>query len=545
MAEPRALAARPSWSSAGWVVAVVAVSLLVAVPLWRLFAAALDDGAVTALRTLTDGRTTRAVVNTLWTSLAVTVLSVSVGAAAAYVTERGRAPGRTLLRGSMVAALLAAPLVSALGWARAYGPGGLTDRLFGWSWPGLFGPAGIVAVLAAGAVPIAYLVVAAGLATRAEPDVERAARVSGASGIRAVLSVTLPLSLPAIGAAAALVFVGAVNAFEVPAVLGIPAGFPTMTTRLYESLALSADPRAFTTAVAIACALVLLAFAVVGPTDALTRGGALRTAGATGSAAAGRRSWSATVAVLTWLGVTVVVPLVALCLVALTRAVGLAPTPANWTLRNFAVAAAGRTGAALGHSLVLAVGAASAIVVLGGITAALGRAGLGRAFGSVVTLSFAVAGSALAVAVLLAYGRFLRDTLALILVAYVAKFWALGHRPLAGTAERLPADVVRAGRVSGGNAWTTLLTVVAPLLRPALVGAWLLAFLFAVHELTMSSLLYGPGNETLAVLILNQQQIGNVSVTSALSVLLTALIAVAALLLLLVQRVGAAAGRRG
>ena len=62
-------------------------------------------------------------------------------------------------------------------------------------------------------------------------------------------------------------------------------------------------------------------------------------------------------------------------------------------------------------------------------------------------------------------------------------------------------------------------------------------FLFAVHELTISSLLYGPGTATLAVVILNQQQLGNVAATSALSVLLTLLIAAAGLLLLGVRRV--------
>jgi len=156
-----------------------------------------------------------------------------------------------------------------------------------------------------------------------------------------------------------------------------------------------------------------------------------------------------------------------------------------------------------------------------------------------VTLSFAVAGSSLAVAVLLAYGRFLRDTLAIILVAYLAKFWALGHRPLAGAADRIPVDLVRAARSSGASAAVSVRTVVAPLLRPAVAGAWLLVFLFAVHELTISSLLYGPGNETLAVVILNRQEIGDVAVTSALSVLLTLLIVAAGTLLLVVRRVAA------
>jgi len=454
------------------------------------------------------------------------------------VTERSHAPGRGWLRASMVGALVSAPLVNALGWARAYGRGGLLDDWVGVHWSGLFGPVGIVVVGAAGAVPLAYLVVAAGLASRAEPDLERAARASGAGPLAALRTVTLPLARPAIGAGAALVFVSAVNSFEVPAVLGIPAGFPTMTTKLYQNLTLSADPDAFTAAAVLATGLVVVAAAVIGPADAFTGlGRAPRTGGASGAPiSAGRRSWAPAAALWAFLLVTVLVPLVALVLVALTRGVGLAPVPANWTWDNFGAALASPFLDALVTSLQLAGGAATVVVLLGALTAALTRTAYGRALGSAVTLTFAVAGSSLAVAVLLAYGPALRDTLAIILIAYVAKFWALGHRPLAGAVERVPADQVRAGRAAGASPAVVVATVVAPMVQPAVAAAWLLVFLFAVHELTISSLLYGPGTETLAVVVLNQQEIGNVGVTSALSVLLTLIIAVAAGLLLGARR---------
>ena len=522
--------------------AVVLLVLLVGIPLGQLFSTALGDGVGAARATLSGPGAGRAVVNTLWTSVAITALAVLGGAAAAFITERSAAPGRRALRTALVAALLTAPLVNALGWTRAYGPAGLLDRTTGLAWDGLYGPGGIVVVSAAGAVPLAYLVVAAGLAGRAEPDLERAARASGATPLQVLWTVTLPLARPAVGAAAALVFVSAINSFEIPAVLGIPAGFPTMTTRLYENLTLSADPAAFTAAVVLAAALVVLAVLVIAPTDVLTSGSrARRTGGATGVATSGRRrSRGLAAALWVFLALTTAVPLVALVLVALTRGVGLAPVPAPWTLSNFTTALSGHTYAALGPTLLLSCAAATLAVLLGALTAALGRRPGGRALGTAVTMTFAVSGSALAVSVLLAYGSRLRDTLAIILLAYLAKFWALGHRPLVGAVDRLPADILRAARVSGARPADTARTIVAPLLRPALAGGWLLVFLFCVHELTMSSLLYGPGNETLAVVILNQQELGNVAVTAALSVLLTLLIAIAAVVLLAVRR---AAGR--
>ena len=72
-------------------------------------------------------------------------------------------------------------------------------------------------------------------------------------------------------------------------------------------------------------------------------------------------------------------------------------------------------------------------------------------------------------------------------------------------------------------------TVWLPALGPALLAAWLLVFLGALHEVTMSSLLYSVGNQTLAVAVLNSQELGDVGATAALSVVLTALMLAAGL----------------
>jgi iron(III) transport system permease protein len=60
----------------------------------------------------------------------------------------------------------------------------------------------------------------------------------------------------------------------------------------------------------------------------------------------------------------------------------------------------------------------------------------------------------------------------------------------------------------------------------------------------MSSLLYGPGSETLAVIVLNSQELGRVGPTAALSVVLGVLVAVPALLLwAALRRLGTRDGR--
>ncbi|CAN5430929.1 iron ABC transporter permease [soil metagenome] len=545
MADPRGRAGPgPSiagrWAVAalvGWTIAALAVVVLAVVPLGRLVEVALAESG-DGLASLVDGRSLQAIGNTLGVALAVTALAVSGGVAAALVTERSAARGRRWLRLGMLLPLLTPPFVAAVSWVRAYVPAALSDELLGLTLPGLFGPVGIVAVLAVNAMPLAYVVAAAGLATRAEPDLERAARVHGASGWGALRTVTLPLLRPAIVAGAVLVFVTSVNAFGVPAVLGIPAGFATVTTRIYQDLAFSADPASFTRVVLLACLLVLIALAALAAAAVLgRRSPATRTGGGEGaSIPPSGRSWLPALVLAGYLVLTTILPLVALVLTALTRAVGLPPTPANWTLENFTAAFEGRTAVALWNSFVLGVGAATLALLLGGLAVILARRRAAGALPAAATLTFALPGSTLAVAILITYGGWLRDTLLIILIAYVSKLWVLGLRPLAASAERFPPDLLRASRASGAGPLTALVTVVLPLFRPVIVAAWLLVFLFALHELTMSSLLYGPRSTTLAVVVLNLQQLGEPTVTAAFGVLLTLLVLAAALPLLLLRR---------
>lgn len=543
---PRGFRVDDPWRLAGWVAAIAAVGLLIGLPLLELGATVVGAGAGPVLRAI--GASGQAILNTALVGVAVTLLALAAGTAAAFVTERTAAPGRRWLRLAVLAPLLVPGYVTALSWGRAFGSTGLSNRVLGLELPGLEGPVGIVAVLAVENVPLVFLIVAATLVTRMEPDLERAARASGASAFRAAVTVTLPLLRPALAAAGLLVLVRTVNAFGVPAVLGIPGEFPVITTRLYRDLAFSADQASFERAIVLASLLVVIAFVAVVASEASGAGrGVLRATTIAGSAGGGRATRAERVAALVlWaaVAVTVVLPLIALVLAALTRAVGLPPVPENWTLDNVREAVTPGVVGALANSLLLATVGAIVAVVLGGLLAWLTGVARtrdrrsGRALGAVVLLAFAVPGSALAVGVLLAFGASLRDTLALILVAYVAKFWALAHRPLAGGIDRLPSDALRAARISGAGPLTTLRTVALPLLWPVIAAALLLVFLFGIHELTMSILLYGPGTATLAVVVLNLQQLGNPASTAAMAVLLTLVVLALAAPLSVVARRG-------
>jgi iron(III) transport system permease protein len=182
------------------------------------------------------------------------------------------------------------------------------------------------------------------------------------------------------------------------------------------------------------------------------------------------------------------------------------------------------------------------LLILGSAVSVAERRLSGRALAAITTLTFVVPGSTLAVGVLVAYGRWLDGTLTLILLAYLAKLWALAARPISSALDRLPTVEVHAARTSGAGPAAAIRTIVLPALAPALIGAWLLVFVTALHEVTISSLLYSARTETLAVAVLNSQELGDIGRTAALSVTLSVLVLLGALPATAMLR---RAGRRG
>ncbi|HVA25842.1 MAG TPA: ABC transporter permease subunit [Chloroflexota bacterium] len=498
-------------------------------PLARLLVEAFGGGQAGAVRALSGSGT--AIVHTLWVSLLAAGIALVAGGGFAVAVERGKVPGGSWLRLGLLLPILIPPFIGAFGWTQAYGRAGLLDKLAHISWPGLFGAGGVVLLLAVHCVPLTYLAAAGALAGRAAEDLERAAQASGAGPLAVVWTITLPLLRPALAAGAALAFLASASDFGIPAVVGLPARFSMVTTEIYRQLSFSSNQTSFAAAVVLAALLALLACLFL---TGIARFNVTAAITAAGRRQASPARWTGRGALLLaigwgWVIISSLLPFAALVLAAFTRAYGLAPVPANWSAEHFAAALNRDGGEALLRSAGLAAAAATAIVVLGIITAFAGRAGAwGRLLEGAVALPYAIPGSALAIAIILAFSQWLYGTLAIILLAYVARFWALGHRPISSALAQVNPETVQAAQVSGAGVLRSLATGVWPAIASASALAWLLVFLTALHELTVSSLLYTPATQTVAVVVLNSEQEGDVARTAALAVLLTTIVLSAA-----------------
>ncbi|GAA3701479.1 iron ABC transporter permease [Arthrobacter ginkgonis] len=511
----------------------LALALLVGAPLAALAAMGLRPEA---LSVFADPAVGQAAVNSVASAAGSAVLATAAGAVLAVVLERSNVPGRAALRWVVLLPFLIPPFIGAMAWMALLGVNGPVNKALaalGVAEPvSIFGGWGVVFLLAVHSYPMAYLVIAAAL-RRIPGNLEEAARISGASTPRVLATVTGPLLRPGLLAAFVLTLVANLSDFGIPALIGLPERYTTLTTLVYRYLASGTTTNPLPAVSAIG--LVLLALALLAvlaqrrlPADTQLAAGTTALPLDLGPARfpVALMLWAAAAAVC-------VVPLLALASQALLPAPGVPLTWDNLTLDNIVRAATSR-GAVAGTatSLMLAGIAAAACAVLGlgvGLLLTRARHRSNAALDVAATLPQALPGLVIAAGWLLiapALGIF--NTPWVILGAYVMAFLALVvqsvRAPLASVSDALE----EAARTSGATPLRALVDVTARLAAPAAATGAVVVFLTAVRELTISILLVAPGTQTLGVTIFNLQQAGDYNAASALA-LLVALVGVAGL----------------
>jgi iron(III) transport system permease protein len=89
---------------------------------------------------------------------------------------------------------------------------------------------------------------------------------------------------------------------------------------------------------------------------------------------------------------------------------------------------------------------------------------------------------------------------------------------------QIGAELEESARVHGASWLRTFLRIWIPLLRPAVLGAWILLFVIAVRVLDLAVLFAGPGTRVLSVDIFFWTVTGRQEAASVLALLQTALV---------------------
>ncbi|MGF7119939.1 ABC transporter permease [Rhodococcus sp. AG1013] len=481
---------------------------------------------------LVDGGIVTAARNSVVSAGLSAVLAVLVATAMALSLDRTDLPGRRVLRLILLSPLLIPPFVGAIAWTGLFGPSGTINKLWTGAFGGplwnIYGGDGVVFLLTVHSYPMAYLIISAAL-RKVPGDLEQAARIAGASPWRAALTVTLPLLRPALLAAFTLTAVSNLADFGIPALVGLPERYVTLSTMVYRYIQSGTVDSPLEVVSTIGIALLVLAAAAVCIDRLLSR----RAQQLDGPVTEGQLLPLGAARIPTTVAVWVaglaltLLPIAALATQALLPAPGVPLTWDNLTIDNLvnAVTAPG-TLVGVQNSVMLAVGAGVVCAVAGlavGVLTTRTRNRSNVGLDLVVMLPQAMPGLVIAVGWLI-IGRYtgLFDTVWVILCAYVTAFVAIVVQAVRGPLTSTPTALEEAARISGASQVRALHDVPWKMAVPAAMTGGVLVALTAVRELTMSVLLVAPGTQTLGVSIFNLQQAGDYNAASALSLIVVA-----------------------
>jgi iron(III) transport system permease protein len=343
------------------------------------------------------------------------------------------------------------------------------------------------------------------------PDLEEAARMSGAGTWETLRRITFRLSLPSVLALAMLVFIRTVEAFEVPALVGLPGRVHVLTTDIYEMMHRTMPPdvgSASTLSTLLLCVVAVLLWYY----GRLTRN-AERFATITGK---NFRPNKIPLGKFRFLGGAVLV-LNFLCLLILPMLilVWASLLPFYQTIRAsafkllsfkhyFRIFESDRYLSLLGNTLLVAVVTATIVMVLTAIAAWLSVRKLpgARMVDQLGTVPLVFPGIVLGVGVMqffLSMPIGVYGTIWIIVWAFLINYLPYGIRYSYAGMLQVHRELEEAAAVSGASPFLAFRRIVFPLLAPSLVAGWLFIFLLATRVLTLPVLLSGPSSQTMAV----------------------------------------------
>lgn len=556
------------WSRIGVLLLATVLGLLVLPPLWYLVVGSLhtttDAGAPGDFtwryfeRLAGDRHFFDSLQNSAVFALGSAVLAILLGGIVAFVVERTNAPFKSFAYLTAIISLGTPYVLYVTAWLFLLGRNGpFNEWLQAFGGPQLrFNVASMQGmVLVEGLLwsPMSFLLLSA-VFRAANSDFEEAAQISGASLIRALWRISLRLALPSVAAVAMLIIIRSIEAFEVPALVGLPGKVRLLTTDIYLDMKQTVPPD-FGYSSAFSLVLLLLAAALLWLYARLARN-ASRYHTLTGK---GYRPRPFELGAARPLGGAIILLNFALVLVLPNLALlwlSLMPFSQSFswhglgllTLSNFAtVLSAGNYGQLVWQTLTIAAASATCVLAIAVVAAwlAVRRKPWAGILDQLAMAPLVFPGIVLGVAMMQIYLSLpvqVYGTIAGFVIAFSIRFLPYGMRYASSGILHIHPELEESAVTCGAGAAQVLQRIVLPLALPTVVAGWLFIFLMSARDLSMAVILAAPSVQPVAVAMLDLWSNGQGTELAAFGLVWTAIMTLIAIVFYALARRLQAAG---
>lgn len=493
--------------------------------------------------------------NSLIFSVGSAGVALVYGTLLAWLAERSDAPFRKLAYVSAYVSFAIPGIIKVVGWIMLMGPkagilNAVVASVTGSPLFNIFSLEGMVLIESFLWIPIVFLLMATPFRAM-DPSLEEAAATAGSSSWQVFRRVTFPLALPSVLAVLILTFIRSLEAFEIPALIGIPAGVEVLTTKIYLQIKGGLIPKY---GEASAYSIILIALVALGlyPYYRITS----KTYKFTTISGKAYRPHRIQLGKWRWLGgfLMLALPLLQfLPIVAITWSSFLpfAQVPSRkalslLTLNNY-VTAFNDSGIirSILNSLTVSITSATGAILITFFAAWLVvRVSIKSRWvlDQMAMLPLVFPGIVMGIAILKMYLVLplpVYGTLWILILAFIARYLPYGIRFSHSALLSLHKELEEGAMVSGASWFQMVRQVVVPLIMPALLAGWIYVFLITFKELSIALLLYSPGSQVVAVTIWELWDNGHVGELAAFSLIITiGTVLVGSMFLYLAQRYG-------
>ena len=484
--------------------------------------------------------------NSVYYALGICSVTFLIGTFLAWVSERTNTPFKKLFVVMALIPFIIPGILSTIAWILLLSPKiglinlvlkgalGLESAPFN-----VYSMWGMIWAESIHLYPLVFLLMSAAFRNM-DTSLEEAALTAGSSTLATFGRITLPLMRPAMFSVMLIVFIRGIEAFEVPALIGVPAKISVFTTKIF--LAIHQFPSDF--GLAGAYAVTLLGISTVGVLiyGKITRREE-RYATVTGKGYRPRvidlGVWKYVTCGISFLIflLAVILPVFVLLWSSFIPYYGVPSwelaakmTLANYQyILNYPLAAT-----AFKNSFYLSVGSATIVMLLTSIIAwvTVKTKLPGRAFLDTLTfIPIAMPGIVLGVSLIWVYLTLpipIYGTIWVLLLAYVTKYIPYGIRAASASMIQINKELEEASLTAGGTWFQTFRKVILPLLMPGFTAGWIYISIIALRELSTSILLYSYNSTVLSIMAFDLWEGGQYTYVCALGVLMVTLLVVMA-----------------
>ena len=455
----------------------------------------------------------------------------------AWISERSDIRGSGLIRTAMFISLALPPLAVTFGWILLLNPGNGAVNVFIQNMTGMqespfdiYTLEMMIFISGLALAPTMYVMLC-GVLRNMDPHLESAAEVAGSDRLAVLWYVTLPLITPGLLSVVVYSSMLMVQVFDTPLVIGLTAGVPVLSTRIYTLSSPEGALPQYGLAAAFGVFLLALAmvlmwgyFRAVGVSEKfhVVTGRGFRPR----KVKLGRWRYAAILFAIAYFGL-ILPPLLTLLWTSLLRFYEVPSLEAlkQLTFANYqTVIGLNVVKRAVGNTIILMLSTATISMVLASIISWYSirrQTRWTRWLDAMAFTPMAVPGIVMGVAVLLAYIHTpLYGTIWIIVLAQVTVSLPFGTRTMNGALVQIHKDLENAAAASGATWVTSLRTIALPLLLPHFLNGWLWTVAHSMRDLTIPFLLRTTDNVVISPTLLQLWNTPNYPGASALAILM-------------------------